>query len=153
MLQQAIHADLNILDTVIAKEVGYHDVAEEILTEYPPWMDSSFFTVDAGLLSGLIESNAHDPSVVVGRMATGEKFIDNHGREDIIASCNPLCVDMETASIVHVCYINRIPFSTIRTISDTPKESGNEVFEKNCQYAGKKSVIVLRRYLDSIFNH
>ncbi|EPK7286116.1 phosphorylase family protein [Citrobacter farmeri] len=57
---------------------------------------------------------------------------------------------METASIVHVCYINRIPFSTIRTISDTPKESGNEVFEKNCQCAGKKSVIVLRRYLDSI---
>lgn len=36
MLQQAIHADLNILDTVIAKEVGYHDVAEELLTEYPP---------------------------------------------------------------------------------------------------------------------
>lgn len=152
MLQQAIHADLNILDTVIAKEIGYHDVAEEILTEYPPWMDSSFFTVDAGLLSGLIESNAHDPSVVVGRMATGEKFIDNHGREDIIASYNPLCVDMETASIAHVCYVNRIPFSAIRTISDTSKESSNEVFEKNCQYAGKKSVIVLRRYLDSIFN-
>ncbi|HFS5812021.1 TPA: hypothetical protein ACH0TE_004782 [Citrobacter farmeri] len=99
-----------------------------------------------------MESNAHDPSVVVGRMATGEKFIDNHGREDIIASYNPLCVDMETASIVHVCYVNRIPFSAIRTISDTPKECGNEVFEKNCQYAGKKSVIVLRRYLDSIFN-
>lgn len=70
-------------------------------------------------------------------MATGEKFIDNHGREDIIASHNPLCVDMETASIVHVCYVNRIPFSTIRTISDTPKESGNEVFEKIVSMQGK----------------
>ncbi|EPJ9672269.1 TPA: 5'-methylthioadenosine/S-adenosylhomocysteine nucleosidase [Citrobacter freundii] len=79
-------------------------------------------------------------------------YIDNQGREEIIALCNPLCVDRETASIAHVCYVNRIPFSAIRTISDIPKESGNEVFEKNCQRAGKKSVIVLRRYLDSIFN-
>lgn len=149
----AINADLNILDTVIAKEVSYHDIAKEILTEYHPWMDNIFFTTDTDLLSGLIGSSAHDPSVVVGRMATGEKFIDSQGREEIIKSCNPLCVDMETASIAHVCYVNRIPFAAIRTISDTPKESGNDVFEKNCKRAGNKSATVLRRYLDSICNN
>lgn len=33
---------LQILDTVISTEVAYHDVAEDILTEFHPWMESRF---------------------------------------------------------------------------------------------------------------
>ena len=57
---------------------------------------------------------------------------------------------METASIAHVCYVNEIPFIAIRTISDTPGESGVEVFEKNCELAAKKSIDVLKNYLDMV---
>ena len=36
-------AKLRIYDTVVATECCYHDVAENILTEYHPWMKTVFF--------------------------------------------------------------------------------------------------------------
>lgn len=83
-------------------------------------------------------------------MVTGEAFIDQDGREEIIENHNPLCVDMETASIAHVCYVNQIPFAAIRSISDTPHESGNESFEKHVIQAASASIQVLKNYLKSI---
>lgn len=47
----------------------------------------------------------------------------------------PLTVDMETAAIAHVCYVNIIPFLAIRCITDTAKHSGVEHFEQNCKRA------------------
>lgn len=46
----AIDKNLNIGDTVISTEVVYHDVAEEILTEYHPWMKSIYFESDKKLI-------------------------------------------------------------------------------------------------------
>ncbi len=44
-------------------------------------------------------------------------------------------MDMETASIAHVCYVNRIPFLAIRCITDTARHSGVGCFEENCAKA------------------
>lgn len=37
---------LAIFDTVISTEVCYHDVAEDVLTQFHPWMKSVFFQAD-----------------------------------------------------------------------------------------------------------
>ncbi len=147
----AIHTELHIGDTVISSEIAYHDVADEVLTQYHPWMKSIYFTADEDMVRGISEANADDPSVRVGRIVTGEAFIDQDGRKEIIRKYNPLCVDMETASIAHVCYANSVPFAAIRSMSDTPHKSGNNVFEKYGQAAAEKSVRILTRYLDSVF--
>ena len=42
---------LKNFDTVISTEVAYHDVEEEILTEFHPWMKSVFFAADEKLLN------------------------------------------------------------------------------------------------------
>lgn len=34
--------DGQLFDTVISRQVVYHDVADDILTEYHPWMPTSF---------------------------------------------------------------------------------------------------------------
>ena len=146
----AIDEKLHIYDTVISSDVVYHDVAEGILTEYHPWIKSIFFAADEGMLDGITKANQDDDSVLVGRIATGESFITQDGREEIIEKCNPQCVDMETASVAHVCYVNSVPFVAIRSMSDTPHESGNDAFEKYCLGAAEKSVKVLLRYMDSI---
>ena len=49
----------------------------------------------------------------------------------------PLSVDMETASIAHVCYVNDIPFLSIRCITDTATHSGIEQFNENCAKASE----------------
>ena len=49
-------------------------------------------------------------------MVTGEVFVTDEGRQKIKEQFSPLTVDMETASIAHVCYANSIPFISIRSI-------------------------------------
>lgn len=38
-------------DTVVAERSFYHDVSEDILTEFHPWMPSVYFPSDGGLLA------------------------------------------------------------------------------------------------------
>ncbi|MDD4312569.1 MAG: 5'-methylthioadenosine/adenosylhomocysteine nucleosidase [Eubacteriales bacterium] len=145
----AIDSRLRILDTIISNEIVYHDVADEVLTHYHPWMKHPYFTADQALLNQIVTSNSGDETVLVGKMVTGEAFIDQDGREEIIEKHNPQCVDMETASVAHVCYVNQIPFVAIRSMSDTPQESGNSNFAKYASAAAEKSVQVLCRYLET----
>ena len=75
--------------------------------------------------------------VFFGRMVTGEAFIADEGREQIIRKFAPLSVDMETAAVVHVCYVNRIPFLSVRSITDTASHSGIDSFEENSAKASE----------------
>ena len=131
---------LGILDTVVSTEVAYHDVASEILTEYHPWMKSVFFAADENLLKiakDVAERIQTKGKIYFGRMVTGEAFISDDGRQEIMDAFNPLSVDMETGSIAHVCYANSIPFLAIRSITDTEDHSGSEFFEMNCKEASR----------------
>lgn len=130
-----MNPDLEIFDTVISTEVCYHDVASDILTEFHPWMKSIFFEADQELieLSKLAVNKIKLAGKIIwGRMVTGESFITNEERQKIYDEFVPLTVDMETASIAHVCYVNSIPFISIRCITDTVTHSGIGNFEKNC---------------------
>ncbi len=86
-------------------------------------------------------------------MVTGEKFIEDSMRNEINNKFSPLSVDMETASIAHVCYVNKIPFIAIRTITDTASHSGVDNFEKNCRQASiisKDVVLEMLKGLNSL---
>ncbi|MBO7485979.1 MAG: 5'-methylthioadenosine/adenosylhomocysteine nucleosidase [Spirochaetaceae bacterium] len=132
--------ELKIFDTVISTEVAYHDVAANILTEFHPWMKSVFFMADIGLLEKtqkVAETIKTNGKIYWGRMVTGEAFITDAGRQEILDNFSPLSVDMETGSIAHVCYVNGIPFIAIRCITDTADHSGAQFFEMNCKKAAR----------------
>lgn len=131
--------ELQIFDIVVSTETAYHDVAEDILTDFHPWMDSVYFKADDRLLAAAGETarSEKEHGVVFGRMMTGEAFIEDDGREEICERYAPLCVDMETAAIAHVCYVNKIPFISVRCITDTPDHKGIGEFEKNCEAASR----------------
>ncbi len=133
-----MNEELEIFDTVISTEVAYHDVAPNILTEFHPWLETVFFKADQGLLSlakKAVDKLAQNYKVFWGRMVTGEAFIADEGRQKINEQFEPLTVDMETASIAHACYVNNIPFISIRCITDTATHSGTGHFEENCEKA------------------
>lgn len=78
---------LKIFDTVISTEVCYHDVAPDILTEFHPWMDSVFFEADRELIElskAAVSKIKPKGKVVWERMATGESFITDEGRQRIL---------------------------------------------------------------------
>ncbi|MBL1704717.1 phosphoglycerate transporter, partial [Klebsiella pneumoniae] len=88
----AIDNALKIGDTVISTEIAYHDVDEGILTEYHPWMESVYFKTDSTLLElsrEVIEKNQFTQNIYFGKIVTGEAFISESGRTDIISKYNP----------------------------------------------------------------
>ncbi len=147
--------NIKLFDTVISTETAYYDVDEDILTEFHPWMKSIYFEAD-DLLINLSKRAVLNMKLINniywGRIITGEKFIEDEKREELNSKYSPLCVDMETASIAHVCYVNSIPFISIRTITDTAEHSGIDFFEQNCEKASDISKDVVLGLLRELKN-
>lgn len=123
---------LKPFDTVISEQAVYHDVDESILTEFHPWLKSAGFPANEKLLAVAREYAADSARpIYIGKMVTGEQFIENEKRQEIRQKLNPLSADMETASIAHVCFVNSIPFLAVRTITDTQAHEGMESYEQN----------------------
>ena len=60
-----------------------------------------------------------------------------------------LCVEMEGAAIAQVCYLSRIPFLVIRSISDSPNKDNNEItFEEFLNKSSKKVAKYMKRILE-----
>lgn len=74
-----------------------------------------------------------DFDLYYGKLATGEQFIEDDGREEIKANINPLGVDMETAAFAQACVACGVRFVALRTVTDTPKERGLNAFHKNLE--------------------
>ena len=131
-----IQEQVQLFDTVISERIAYHDVAHDILTEFHPWMDSVYFHADQELLRiAQGYGKTTENPVLFGTMVSGEQFVTDDNRAHILELFSPLCTDMETAVIAHVCFVNQLPFLAIRTITDTAEHSGVEEFEKNCEAA------------------
>jgi len=138
---------LRVFDTVVATECAYHDVDEGILTKFHPWMESAFFRSDESMLDWARRALRSEDNVCFGRMATGEQFIEQERRTEINEKFHPLTVDMETAAIAHVCFVNRIPFLAVRTITDTAENAGAGAFEVNCCRASERAAEIVCRLL------
>ena len=140
---------LQVFDTVISTESAYHDMDDDILTDFHPWLLAPLFRADARMLRTAQQTAEGNPSVYFGRMATGERFIEEEGRQAIWERYAPLSVDMETAAVAHVCYVNQIPFLSIRTITDTALQSGGEAFEQNCRRASAVAKDIALDFLEA----
>ena len=139
---------VKLFDTVISEQSAYHDMTEDILTEFHPWLKTIYFPSDERLVAIAKEyapQTGHP--VLFGKTMTGEQFVAEDKREELRQKYAPLSVDMETAAVAHVCYVNGIPFIGIRTITDTASHDGMENFEKNCETASRISAEVVLKLL------
>lgn len=135
---------VQLFDTVISERVIYHDVADDILTDFHPWLKSNYFLADQELCAiARAYSRRSKHPILFGTMVTGEQFIEDEKREEINRKFDPLSTDMETAGVAHVCYVNRIPFLAVRTITDTVTHQGIETFDQNCEAASEISAEIV----------
>jgi adenosylhomocysteine nucleosidase len=146
--------DIKLFDTIISTESAYWDVSKEILTEFHPWTKSIYFQADKGLLEYAKKAVTKNKfsNVHFGRVITGETFIDDKYRSEINEKYSPLSVDMETASIAHVCYVNKIPYLAVRTITDTAEHAGLDEFELNCSKASLLSTDIVKAILRELLD-
>ena len=119
----SLEKGFNVLDVAVAKSVVQHD------------MDTSAIGDPRGLISGInvifidtcekVSNALKNASLSVkcnvkeGVVASGDKFMaDPQEKAEINREFKAIACEMEGASIGHVCYVNKVPFGILRTISD-----------------------------------
>ena len=144
---------LRVFDTVISECSAHHDLPVEFLTSYRPHLPGEWLPCGEALLAAArlgVAAGDYGDSVHFGKVVTGEVFVHREGREEIISRFNPLCVDMETASVAQVAFVAGVPYIAVRTVSDTEDGSGIDAFRLNCGLAAEKSFDVVCAMLRSL---
>ncbi len=140
--------NVQVMDTIVSVEVAHHDVAEGILTDYPPYMKSIWMQADERmLLAAKAAAEKTEGKVYFGRSVTGEAFIDGKNRAMIEQTLSPLSVDMETAAAAQICYMFNVPFIAVRTVTDVPGKTEDDAYYENCENASEVSAHLVRQMI------
>jgi len=143
---------INICDIVIADYVMQHD------------MDTSELGDEKGLISGInlikfpcdkelinkVHIAADKENLVnhIGTIMSGDQFITNRDKLiDLKNKFNGIACDMESGSIGHVCYLNKINFIAIRSISDNVNSESKMDYSKFLELAVKNTHKLLFKLL------
>jgi adenosylhomocysteine nucleosidase len=97
------------------------------------------------------EFGLHEVKVVTGGIASGDQFFRSKEAVDELRDRLPgvACVEMEGAAVAQVCHEYGIPFSVVRTISDSADEKAHVDFPRFIQrVASRYSAGILRSLLD-----
>lgn len=70
---------------------------------------------------------AQGERLMTGLICTGDQFITDRERQNNIKRhfVDGLACDMESAAIAQTCYLEKVPFMSLRVISDTPGNTDN----------------------------
>ncbi|WP_034855520.1 5'-methylthioadenosine/adenosylhomocysteine nucleosidase [Ignatzschineria larvae DSM 13226] len=146
---------MDIGDIIISNETAHHDV------------DLSPIGLEAGKLPDLPRTFPSDPALVtlvatvltelemnhkIGLIGTGDAFIADQNRVEIIKNCFPdiLAVEMEAAAIAQVAYLYQTPFIVIRALSDLPDKEMPMSFVEYLDLAAKNSAEIVLQVLAKI---
>ena len=147
----SVSKDVKIEDIVIGDRLIQHDFDITAFNHelgYIPEIGSSIES-DRELLA-LAKRTPSPVPIHIGNIASGDTFItDSKKGEEIALNFNALCVEMEGAAIAQVCYLSKIPFLIIRSISDSPmKEDNKKTYDEFLESSSK----VAANYLIDLIN-
>lgn len=110
-------------------------------------LDSVMVRVDQEINALLAE--VIGPEAYHGTIASGDQFVSRPEQRKLILDSFPdaLCAEMEGAAIGHVCAQNNIPFTIVRSISDTANGDSGVEFAAFAEIAGKKTASYMLEFL------
>ena len=86
-----------------------------------------------------------------GIIASGDKFIINIDEKDNVRNIfKALCIEMEGASIAQTCFLDKIPFLVIRSITDKLDGSSKVDFETFLETSSKAAANILKEVLKNV---
>jgi adenosylhomocysteine nucleosidase len=167
----ALSPDLIIGDMIVATELLQHDMdARPLFPRYEiPLLRKTWFSSDkqrsqqiTRSIENLLQEKVlhqliapevlepfgiNSPKLMTGAVISGDQFINSEAHKKQLLEEHPqaLCVEMEGAAVAQVCYENDIPFTIIRTISDTADEKASVDFNAFVrEVASRYSVAVIQ---------
>lgn len=134
---------VKIMDVILSSYVTYHDFSPTRIMQFSVPEDGKV-TAASTLIHKAEEALAEldIENYYIAPIASGDCFVtDSTMRDEIYEATGAYAVDMESGSIGHICKLNKIPFLSIRTISDFA--DGNEDFEVLAAYKSSQLVKIL----------
>lgn len=161
----AISPTLAVGDIVIATDTVQHDVDVTAfgyeLGAIPDWHVTAFDT-DSTLrevAKRVAVASCPDVTVVEGRIATGDQFIHTPSIKRTIADTfGAVAVDMESAAVGQVAWLNHVPYIVIRAISDKADGEAQVVFDQFLSVVARRAASIVEGIIssdvgsDEIFN-
>ena len=136
---------LEIGDVVVADKLYQHDFDVTPFGRKIGEIENigEYIKVDSNLLKLF---NGLD--IVIGSIASGDKFVvDREEKDNIRSKFDAICIEMEGASIAQVCYLCKVLFLVIRSITDKLEGSSKIDFEAFLELSSKKAVNILKEIL------
>ena len=153
----AVSPELNVGDVVISKDTVQHDMDTSAFGDplgEIPRMAESYFKADDELVKLALECAEEictPEKVFFGRVASGDQFIsDKEKKKKLWTTFGAYCTEMEGAAIAHACWLNKIPFVIIRSISDNADNEADMKYEEFVEIAAKNSGEIVYKLLQSI---
>ena len=122
---------MRVMDVLAATQSVYHDVdcggglgcVRGQVQGLPARFDADRQMLDTALRVPLDEGER----LMTGLICTGDQFITDRERQNVIKRnfVDGLACDMESAAIAQTCYLEQVPFMSLRVISDTPGRTDN----------------------------
>ena len=144
---------------VIAKNVVQHDMDTTIIGDKPgelflPDENIVYIPCDEKLVSDLEKAcdAAGENNHIAGTIATGDQFIGgNERRLSLNERFNALACEMEGGSIGQVCYINKVPFAVLRSISDSMSSEDDSIeYSTFSREAASRSIRIINEYIKAL---
>ena len=126
----AADKSVSVMDIVVGAKVAYHDVW---CGPESPWGAVQGLPLYYEGSPQVVEAISSEPHVHAGLICSGDTFIDTL---EVLLSIkdkfpDALAVDMESGAISQVCYLQKVPFVSLRIISDSPIASHDNTMEYN----------------------
>lgn len=145
--------EIEIGDVVIAEKLVQYDFDISSFGHEKGYITDTgkYFNCDENLINKskeTIDSINKDFNVFMGTIATGDVFVqDLEVKDRIKKEFNAECVEMEGAAIAQVCFLDKIPFIVIRSISDKPNGKNNLDFETYLKIACERYAKFIDNFL------
>lgn len=143
-------------DVVIATSLVQHDMDCSVFGDklgQVPRMDVYDFKCDEKLVEIASNVKLQNPNakLIKGIIATGDQFIaDTEKVRWISSTFNAAAVEMESASIAQVAYLNKKPFVIVRSISDNANTGAHIDFAEFVPVAVSNSTEIIKGLLERI---
>ena len=137
---------IEVGDIVISNELIQHDfdcTAFGMKHGEIPRMETSIFKADKTLIE-IAEKSALElfdmKNIYTGRIVSGDTFVAESEKINWLRETfNSECTEMEGAAVAHVCFLFKIPFVIIRSISDKANGNAKTDFQEFVKLAAKNS--------------
>ena len=150
-----VDKELNVGDMVVSESLIQYDFDATTLGKYEKGEvcdTGRYFKADEKLIE-LAKKVLEEENInfKVGKIGTADLFVaDIDLQEYIRAEFDCLCAEMEGAAIAQVCYLDNVPFVTIRGISDTPNGNNKMDFRTYLGVVSKQVGVITNKLLEII---